>query len=242
MFFLAKRADYFSRLSQGAFDYTIGNLIDLWGIGTERAHVPNSFEVEPFTMFHDYENVLLDAKKHTIKFKTDTVMLNFGAIAKGYIADEMKSEILKYGVKNALLNLGGNVMTVGKKPDGSLWKIAVTNPFNVTDNIVSIEVADCSVVTSGNYEKYFEKDGIRYHHILNPSTGFPSNSGLVSTTIISQASVDCDALSTATFVLGLEKSLELIENLNGVEAIFISENGDITYTSGISKYHFKELD
>ncbi|MCX7658193.1 MAG: FAD:protein FMN transferase [Oscillospiraceae bacterium] len=241
MFYLACRADYFSRLSGGAFDYTIGKLVDLWGIGNDWARVPKTSEIDPLVGLHDYKNIVIDSQNHEIKFKTDTAMLNFGAIAKGYIADEMKSEILKYGVKSALLNLGGNVLAIGKKPDGSLWRIGIANPFNPSNNIAFVEVADCSVVTSGNYEKYFEEDGVRYHHILNPETGFPSKSGLAGTTVISPVSADCDALSTATFILGVEKSVELIESLNGVEAIFISENGDIISTNGISKYHFKEI-
>lgn len=237
-FRLLTEAQQYAALSDGALDCTIGDLISLWGIGTETARVPEASEIEAILRKDSYTLVATDSAGQTVRFAEEGVTLQFGAVAKGYIADEMKSILLEQGVESGLLVLGGNVLTIGSKPSGDAWKVGITDPFSTDQLIAELTVSDLSVVTSGNYERYFEADGVQYHHILDPETGYPSDSGLVSTTIIAASSVTCDALSTATYVLGAEEGMALIESLDGVEAVFITESGDILTSSGMDSYHF----
>ena len=226
---------YYATLTGGAFDPTLGNLIGLWGIGTENAAVPDSESLEAYINQRNYENVVLDKNEQTVFFTSDDFSLDLGAIAKGYVADEMKRILEEnYDITSALLNLGGNVITIGSKTDGSPWNIGIANPDEPTSSITTISITNQTVVTSGNYERYFEEDGIRYHHILDAATGYPADNGLISSTIITDSSIDADALSTATFVMGLDASMELIEALDNVEAIFITDEGKILSTEGLS--------
>jgi thiamine biosynthesis lipoprotein len=138
-----------------------------------------------------------------------------------------------------ILDFGGNIMTIGTKADGSLWNIGITNPLDTTEVYAAVSVNDKCVVTSGNYERYFIEDGVRYHHILNPFTGYPAESGIISSTIIGDNSTQCDALSTACYIMGVDKALELIEKTDGVEAVFIDNDGEVHTSSGIEKYSFR---
>ena len=140
---------------------------------------------------------------------------------------------MEEGIESALINLGGNVQTVGTKPDGSSWKIGIQKPFGSSSELIAVVACTGeSVVTSGTYERYFEVDGHIYHHILDPNTGYPTDNGLTSVTILADSSTQCDALSTTCFVLGLEKGMELIESIDGVEALFITEDETLYPTSG----------
>ena len=157
-----------------------------------------------------------------------------GAIAKGYIADLLKEFLQENGVESAIIDLGGNVLCISGRPDGTPFRIGVRRPFSdASDSMVILEVDGRSVVTSGVYERYFEEDGVLYHHLLDPETGYPCDSGLLSVTILSDSSAEGDALSTACFVLGLEKGMELAVSA-GVEAIFIDENYELHFTPGFS--------
>ena len=157
--------------------------------------------------------------------------INLGAIAKGYIADKMKDYLLEEGVESAIIDLGGNVLCVGQRPDGSPFRIGVQMPFaDRSETAAVMEISDKSVVSSGIYERYFEQDGVLYHHILNPSTGYPYENDLVSVTIISDESVDGDGLSTTCFALGLDKGMELINSLPDVQAVFITEDYQLHYS------------
>lgn len=233
-----ERSLYFARLTEGAFDPTLGKLIRLWGIGTDDARVPEPEEIAPLTGRRDYEHVLLDEQAHTVFFENDGFSLDLGAIAKGYAADEMK-ELLQedYHITSALLNLGGNIITIGNRPDGKPWTLGIADPScpqPEEDPAVTLQVTDLTFVTSGDYQRYYEApDGTRYHHILDGSTGYPADSGLSSVTIITQCSMDADALSTASFVLGQEKAQKLLQSINGVEAVFIDTQDQITATDGI---------
>lgn len=230
---------YYSNLTNGAFDFTINHLIDLWGIGTDNPTVPTGDEISKYVNLHDYQNISLDGS--SIKFNTDTIQLNFGAISKGYIADEMKRVLSENGITSAILNLGGNVSTLGTKSNDKLWNVAITNPFDTSNYLGSLKVDNKSVVTSGNYEKYFIQDDKKYHHILDTSTGYPAENGVSSVTIIGDNGIDCDALSTACFVLGLDKSIELIESIPNYDAIIILNDGTIKTTSNIQNYEFMEM-
>lgn len=236
LYLVLERSLYYAELSNGAFDPTLGKLITLWGIGTETAAIPAADSLSAYINRHNYKNVILNEDDQSVAFINDEFSLDLGAIAKGYVADEMKRILVEeYGIESALLNLGGNVITIGSKTDGSPWNIGIADPDEPTSSIVSIQITNQTVVTSGNYERYIEEDGVRYHHIIDGGTGYPANNGLVSTTIITDKSIDADALSTATYVLGLDASMELIESLDNVEAIFITDEGEILTTSGISE-------
>lgn len=138
------------------------------------------------------------------------------------------------GVESALIWLGGNISAIGNKPDGNPWKIAVENPLDTNDYVGLLEVSDCSVITSGGYQRYFDQDGKRYHHIIDPATGYPSDSGLLSVTIISENGTKADALSTALFVMGYERAVELWRQSDDFEVIFVTEDGKVIATEGIA--------
>ena len=235
LYFIIEKALYYSNLTEGAFDPTIGKLIDLWGIGTENERIPEKEEIDLLKGKKNYKNVVINKENSTIRFLDKDIKLDLGAIAKGYAADEMKKIICeKYKIKKGILNLGGNVMAIGSKNENEKWKVGITNPLNIEDVLAVVKVEEKTVVTSGNYERYFIKDNVRYHHILNPDTGYPAEEGVISTTIITKNSIDADALSTATYILGKDKGLSLIESLKEVEAIFVDNEGNITKTSGIN--------
>lgn len=223
---LLKQGLFYSELSKGAFDISLAPLTSLWDFGSDRHQVPTDAQLQDALGKTGYAKIHLDGQKVT--FDDEEVQLDLGAIAKGYIADAMKDYLLENNVKSAIINLGGNVLCVGKKPDGKPFKIGVQKPFaDRNETIAVLDLADRSVVSSGIYERFFEKDGKFYHHILNPATGYPHENNLSAVTIISDRSTDGDALSTTCFVLGLEKGLELIESQTDVQAVFITKDGEV---------------
>ncbi len=238
--YLLEQSLYFTELTDGAFDCRLGELIALWGIGTESAQIPTETERRNALLPSGDTTVSIHADG-TVRFLDERVQLQFGAIAKGYIADEMKAVLNSCGIESGTLSLGGNVLTLGEKPSGEAWTVGITDPFSPETLFATVRVKGKSVVTSGNYERYFEENGVRYHHILNPENGFPADSGLVSTTIIADSSLLCDALSTATYVLGAQEGMALIEQLDGAEAIFITEDGELLTSSGMEEYELKQV-
>ena len=176
---------------------------------------------------------------HCIKVEGNTVTLtdpeariDLGGIAKGYIADRLKEYLKDEGIEHALIDLGGNMLTLGRRYDGNDFRIGIQKPFADTGTAMAVvSVNDKSVVTSGDYERYFEKDGVIYHHILDPDTGYPVQNDLDQVTIISDQSVDGDALSTTCFAMGLEDGLELIRSLDGIEAVFVTKDGEMHTSS-----------
>lgn len=217
----------YASLSDGLVDPTIGTLSDLWSFGdTNEGIVPSREDIEEALSHIDYTKVKLSG--NTVTLLDPKARLDLGFIAKGYIADKLKEFLTKNGVENGIINLGGNVLTIGTKPDGSDYHIGVQKPFAETGTaLTTLTVRDRSLVSSGNYERYFEKDGILYHHILSTRDGYPVNSGLNGVTIISENSVDGDALSTLCFILGYEKGRKLIDSLPDTEAVFISDAGEL---------------
>lgn len=233
-FTVVKRAIEYSKLCNGAFDITVGPLVNIWGIGTDKQRIPSKKEIDEKLKLIDYKNILLDEKNKSIKLKNPNEAIDLGAIAKGYTADKVKKVLLKEGVKTAFINLGGNVVTLGAKDDGKPWVIGIQDPTKERgEHFGILKVKEKSVVSSGNYERYFEKDGKRYHHILDSHTGYPSESGLIATTIISDNSIDGDALSTITFLLGADKGIKLIESLKGIEGVFVTADKKVYTTSGL---------
>lgn len=232
-FKILKTALEYSRISDGFFDPTVGPLVDLWGIGSSNARLPKPEEISRVLNLVDYKKVSLSSEEETVLLKDSGMSLDLGAIAKGWIADRTAEYLRHKGHRHFLINLGGNILVSGGKPNGTPFRIGMQNPFAETGRYVGIfKLSDACVVSSGVYERYFEEDGIRYHHILNTKNGYPVNRGLAAVTVISTNSVDGDALSTTLFALGLEEGSELVRNLNGVEAAFITENGTIHMTEG----------
>jgi thiamine biosynthesis lipoprotein len=236
-FYVIKEAIYYSELLEGTFDPTIRPLVSLWGIGTKNERIPKEEEIQEKLKLVNYRDIILDVKNTSIKLKKHNQSLDVGGIAKGFAADEVKNIFKKYKIKNALIDLGGNILTLGSKTDGSTWNVGIQDPLGNRGEFVGIvSIKDKSVVTSGNYERFFMKNGKSFHHILNPKTGYPSESKIISVTIISEKSIQGDGLSTGVYIMGVEKSLKLIESLDGIDAIFITENKEVYTTSGIKNY------
>ncbi len=223
-----------SRSSGGAFDVTIGPLVRLWDVGGEAPTVPERARIEDTLSLVDYSRLELDRDNESAFLSQKGMSVDLGGIAKGYACDESVRIFLEDGVSSALLDLGGNIYGLGRKPDGSLWKVGVRNPVIGEDGVVgSIQVSDRAVVTSGINERYFIEDGVICHHILDPGDGRPADNGLLSVTIINESSVIADALSTACFVLGMEKGRALLGQYPGTEGIFITDERKILVTDGL---------
>ena len=219
-----------TRESDGAFDIAIAPLTSLWDFTAEDPEVPDDVAIQKALPLCSSDGVTIDGEDITLP--SDDIQFDVGAIAKGYIADRLKDFLIKKGVKSAIINLGGNVLCIGSKPDGTPFKIGIQKPFadrNETEAVM--DITGKSVVSSGIYERCFKQDGKLYHHILNPQTGYPYDNGLISVTIISDQSVDGDALSTTCFALGLEDGLKFAEK-KGVQAVFITEDYELHYTDG----------
>jgi len=237
VFNLIERALYFAEISGGAFDPTVGPLVNLWGITSEKPRLPSRTEINAVLPLINWRNVELDRQNQTVFLKNASMALDLGAIAKGYAADEVISIIKEAKIDRAIVDLGGNVATFGVKADKSPWRVGLQNPEFGKNNrgayIGIIPGPAKTVVTSGVYERYFEYNGTYYHHIFSPYSGYPASNGLMSVTIVADTSMDADALSTATFVMGYEKGRVLIDSIKGVEAIFVFEDKTIRKTSGL---------
>lgn len=222
----------YAELSKGKFDISVGSLVELWGIGTEEERVPAQEEIEQALATVDYREIELDPEKQSVYLKKEGMKIDLGAIAKGYAADQILEILKKYQVESAIVNLAGNIFVHGDK-GGQPFKVGIQDPFQDRGTFVGIYAArDLSVVTSGVYERFFEQDGERYHHILSTKDGYPVNNELVSVSILSEKSMDGDALSTSVFAMGLEEGMKLIESLEGVEAICIDREKNIYLSSG----------
>ena len=223
----------YGKLSDGAFDITIAPVSSLWDFGSDTPSVPEAEKLREAQTHVDYRKVSVTG--NVVTFLEDNMAIDLGAIAKGYIADRIQDYLLENGVKSATINLGGNVLCMGSK-NGTLFRVGIQKPFAPQgESVTTVSVTDHSIVSSGTYERYFKQGGILYHHILDPRTGYPCESGLDGVTILSAHSVDGDALSTTCFLLGAEKGLALIETLPDTEALFITESGDLLYSSGFDK-------
>ncbi|MCI8598216.1 MAG: FAD:protein FMN transferase [Lachnospiraceae bacterium] len=222
---------YASR-SEGAFDPSIGPVSSLWNWGSDEPRVPDSVEIQEKLPLVNYQKVELSGD--TLSFAEEGMMLDLGAVAKGYIADRMKEYLKEQGVTSATIDLGGNILCIGARPDGSPFRIGIRQPFASQTTTIGnvLEITDQSVVTSGIYERYFEQDGILYHHLLDPSTGYPCENDLASVTIISAHSADGDALSTSCYLLGLDRGLDLVDSIDGTYAVFITKENQVIYSEG----------
>ncbi|MDD3415743.1 MAG: FAD:protein FMN transferase [Lachnospiraceae bacterium] len=227
--YLIQKAISYSELSNGAFDITIGPVSDLWDFKSENPKIPQSSKIQSALSHVDYTTIKVTDK--TVQLKDPAAKIDLGGIAKGYIADQLKALLISKGVKNAMINLGGNVYALGSKENGTPYTIGIQKPFaDLNTVLLSLPISNQSVVSSGPYERFFEKNGTLYHHIIDTTTGYPVKNDLYGVTILSDDSVDGDALSTTCFALGKKEGIELINSLSGVEAVFIDCNYQITYT------------
>jgi thiamine biosynthesis lipoprotein len=224
----------YSQSSDGKFDPTIGPLVDLWGIGSEDAAIPPESEITELLRLVNYKNVTLDPDALTVKLAVPGMTLDLGAIAKGYAADVIKTYLLDHQFKSAIIDLGGNIIAMGDKPGGKEWSIGIQDPAEHRgEHLGILKVRDQTIVTSGVYERFFKENDIVYHHILDTSTGYPVMGDLLSVSIITDTSMDADALSTTTFTLGLDNGMSLIESRDNTEAIFVTTDKRVYLTSGL---------
>lgn len=230
---LIKSSLEYAKLSEGTFDPTIGPLVDLWGIGGDGARIPEPEELKTTLALVDYRKVQLDEEAGAVTLMIPGMALDLGGIAKGWIADRIAEYLRENGEKHILINLGGNVLVSGGKPGGEPFKIGMQDPFDDRGRYLGIFTLESgSVVSSGIYERFFESEGIRYHHILSSDDGYPVRKDLAAVTILSEKSVDGDALSTTVFALGLDGGIDLVESLDRVDAAFITLDGNIIMTEG----------
>lgn len=216
----------------GALEPTIYPLLTAWGFTTDSYQIPEQSELEALMNDIGYDRVQITGNVVALP---EGMEIDLGAVAKGYTADELAGLLKEQGVSSAVISLGGNVQTVGTKPDGTLWRIGVKSPDD-SGNFGILELGECAVVTSGSYQKYFVgEDGNTYHHIIDPSTGRPAQSGLLSLTVVSAEGKTCDALSTALFVMGKERAAEYWRENRGFEMILYTEDQKIYITKGLEE-------
>lgn len=234
-FKVIEKALSYSKLTDGAFDISVGPIVKLWNIGFPNARIPSSEEIASTIPLVGFDKVVLNAEDSTVYLEEKGMQLDLGGIGKGYAADEIADLLRSQGVEHALIDLGGNLYTLGTKVDGSMWNIGVQDPFNPRGKIIGrLTTADQSIVTSGIYERFIEDEfGHKYHHILDPKTGYPYENEIAGVTIVSKYSIDGDALSTSVFALGIEKGLEFLESQPDVEAIFVTTDYKVYITEGL---------
>jgi len=231
-----------SEAGDGAFDVTTGILTDYWRRFLNKKVIPDKSTIHSRLSLVNYKDILIDREDNLVKLARAGQKIDLGGIGKGYTGERIKRIYQECSIVSAFINLGGNVVTIGKSSSGLPWTIGIRDPFSIEEkNLGILKVIDQAVVTSGDYERYTDINGIKYHHILDPRTGFPTQSGLRSVTIIAGSSALADALSTACFVLGLNKSLDLIKLFPNIKSIFITANNQI-FLSRELKYVFKKID
>lgn len=219
-------------LSRGKFSVMCGALVDLWDIPKRSASLPSSKEIENAIRLCGKDTLDVDSSTTSVRINTVGAKLDLGAVAKGYVADKMKEYLISQGVESGIIQLGGNVLTIGNNPtkESGLYSIGITKPFsNDGEVITTVTTEGDSVVTSGNYQRYFEYGGKIYHHIIDLTTGYPADTGLNSVTVICDSSTEADIMSTILFLSGKEKGIEFVDSLNLTDAIFIDNENNIIH-------------
>ncbi len=225
---------FYCRLSGGRFDVTMGAVSEAYGFSSHAPTLPSAEALAEMLSHTGYEKVSINGNRVTLG---DTeAIIDLGAIAKGYIADRLAEMLRARGVESAIIDLGGNIFCLGSKPDGSNFKVGIQYPYRDSNELIaSVAISDMSVVTSGVYQRYFEHEGKTYHHILDPETGLSLNNGLISVSIIGPSSTECDALSTTAFSMGLDEGMQLIDSIDGVWAVFITEDMEMHFSTGFAE-------
>jgi len=232
LFDLIDRALKISKLTDGAFDISFAAMDKIWKFDGSMTEKPSDDEIKKSVVKVGYRNIILDKENSTVFLKLEGMKIGFGAIGKGYAADKAKALLIEKGVKAGIINASGDLNAWGKQPDGKDWMVAITNPLNKAKAFAWLPVYNGAVVTSGNYEKYVEFDNIRYSHIIDPRTGYPST-GIESVTIFTTNAELADALATSVFVMGVETGLNFINQLNGVECIIVDDKNKLHTSENI---------
>lgn len=227
---LINKAQYISTSTNGAFDISIAPIMDLWGFYSKQFYVPDEDDLRQALLPVNYKHIQTNENFVTLE---NGAQIDPGGIAKGYTSDRIAEIFKSCGVESGIVSLGGNVHSIGKKPDGSKWRVAIQNPDN-NEYICTVEVSDKAVITSGGYQRFFEQDGNIYHHIINPQTGYPAESGLKSVSVISDDGALADGLSTALFVMGLDEGINYWKEHDGFDVIFMTDDNAIYITDGIA--------
>jgi thiamine biosynthesis lipoprotein len=234
-FEVLQKAVDFSRSCPGCFDITIEPLVNLWRDARNTATQPDKCSIQTtLDALVNFRDLSLDAFDLTAGLRYAGQGIDLGGIGKGFAGDRIREVFLQFGITSAYSNLGGNLVTIGARPDGSPWQIGIQHPRQENQILGAVAVENQSVVTSGDYQRYYtDRQGKRHHHILNPTTGYPAESGLVSVSIITENSMAADALSTAVFVAGMEKGLDFLATYPETEAILVDDNLHVYLTRGL---------
>ena len=234
--YLVERALEFGKSTDGAFDIAIYPIMAEWGFTTGDFKVPSKETLEGLLEKTKLSDVVFDKETSTVSFKTDGMAIDLGGIAKGYTSTRIMDIYRECGVKSGLVNLGGNVQTLGTKTDGSKWRVAIQGVDDDDSYLGVLAISDKAVITSGGYERYFEQDGVTYHHIIDPTTGYPADSGLLSVSIVSADGTMCDALSTSLFIMGKDKAIEYWRaHSDEFDMILYDEENKVYVSEGIAE-------
>lgn len=232
LFSLIERSIAISKLTDGAFDITFAALDKIWKFDGSMTAMPLEECIRVSVAKIGYQNILIDKGNSTVFLKLAGMKIGFGAIGKGYAADKVKALLIQKGVKAGIINASGDMNTWGKQPNGDDWKVAITNPLDKNKAFALLPITNGAVVTSGDYEKYVTFNGIRYAHIIDPRTGYPST-GIISVTVFAPKAELADALATSVFVMGKEVGLDRIKQLPNVECVIIDDEGNVFTSDNI---------
>ena len=225
--------------TQGAFNILIGSAMDLWGVGAENPRVPEEEEIAAVLPLMDCSKIIVDVGNSTLFLSQAGMVMDLGGVAKGYAVDQAVLILQSMGIKDLVIDAGSNVYTLGRRGDDSPWKIGVQDPRHPEEVVALLEVSNAALASSGDYQRYFERAGILYHHILDPATGYPAR-GSTGTTVIMQSAVEADILSTALFVLGPEQGIALADNLTQVQAaLIIGADGELYGNDSLSRFRLE---
>ena len=233
-FDLIEKAKKYYSITEGAFDITIAPVLKAWGFTEEVKRVPSDEEIQQKLQLVDDSKLHIDKQNSTIYLEKENMSIDLGGIAKGYASDKVNEILKKNGVSSAVISLGGNVSVIGKRPDGTKWHIAVQDPINSEKYVGILNVENTSVITSGVYQRFFEQDGKKYHHIIDTKTGKPAQTGLLSVTIVCDDGAMADVLSTSVMVAGLQKGSELWRKLGNFGMIVITDSNEMYISEDIA--------
>jgi len=233
LFDLIQRALAISKLTDGAFDISYASMDKIWRFDGSMQTFPTEEKIKKSIEKVGYQYILLDKSQQTVFLPKKGMKIGFGGIGKGFAADKAKELLINKGCKAGIINASGDMNTWGKQPNGALWQVAITNPMDKDKVFALLPIEEGAVVTSGNYEKYVEFNGIRYTHIINPKTGYPSH-GVISVSVFAPSAELADALATAIFVMGKEVGIDRINQLPNIACIVIDDKGNIHTSKGIN--------
>lgn len=229
---LINRALKISEITDGAFDISYASMDKIWKFDGSMTKMPSEEEIKESVSKVGYQNIILNPKDTTVFLKNKGMKIGFGAIGKGYSADQAKNLLMKNGVKSGIINASGDMNTWGDKPDGTPWKVAITNPMNKEHSFALLPLENRAVVTSGDYEKFVKFNGVRYAHIINPKTGYPAT-GIISATVFAPKAELADALATSVFVMGIDAGIDRINQLPEIDCIIVDEKGKVHTSKNI---------